>query len=401
MLFNSLNKKLKKSYGVINPELGKMVFPNGEAEYIYVGTILNNLFKNNNVFDLIKIYASVYTYYKSTLGNTYKTFIYAKKQANHILSDGEIKELIALVMFNLTSTKIDVDNPVDAVYHYRRFVESHLQTVAKIQKYEWQFKTNTVDAGTQNSPLLVNGADGVRDYITSLNIPGIESISYKPTSTLHQTDEIHEINYAIDEYTLYNAKDSSEIARLWFNIYGTENAKIQPSCLSDKVPFSASQVAPKLFSIAVKECNAIEEICQSNKIDYNYNNLVLSSLNYFYQIWLVNFKNLRLGQSEDLKDEYITCFINYNKEAFANSSYSQVMENEKNFPDMIKKLYYRIRSSYEKNNFVFIDDGLTEEFLMEFVSDKNDIEKIKPIIYKKLMNDWVSLGEEADHHYLT
>ena len=77
------------------------------------------------------------------------------------------------------------------------------------------------------------------------------------------------------------------------------------------------------------------------------------------------------------------------------------MENEKNFPDMIKKLYYRIRSSYEKNNFVFIDDGLTEEFLMEFVSDKNDIEKIKPIIYKKLMNDWVSLGEEADHYYLT
>ena len=77
MLFNSLNKKLKKSYSVINPELGKMVFPNGEAEYIYVGTILNNLFKNNNVFDLIKIYASVYTYYKSTLGNTYKTFIYA------------------------------------------------------------------------------------------------------------------------------------------------------------------------------------------------------------------------------------------------------------------------------------------------------------------------------------
>ena len=57
--------------------------------------------------------------------------------------------------------------------------------------------------------------------------------------------------------------------------------------------------------------------------------------------------------------------------------------------------------AYEKNNFVFIDDGLTEEFLMEFVSDKNDIEKIKPIIYKKLMNDWVSLGEEADHHYLT
>ena len=227
MLFNSLNKKLKKSYGVINPELGKMVFPNGEAEYIYVGTILNNLFKNNNVFDLIKIYASVYTYYKSTLGNTYKTFIYAKKQANHILSDGEIKELIALVMFNLTSTKIDVDNPVDAVYQYRRFVESHLQTVAKIQKYEWQFKTNTLDAGTQNSPLLVNGADGVRDYITSLNIPSIESISYKRTSTLHLTDENHDINYAIDEYTLYNAKDSSEIARLWFNIYGTENAKIQ------------------------------------------------------------------------------------------------------------------------------------------------------------------------------
>ena len=64
MFFNSLNKKLKKSYSVVNPEIGKLIFPNGEAEYIYVGTMLDTLFSKRDVFELIKIYASVYSYYK-------------------------------------------------------------------------------------------------------------------------------------------------------------------------------------------------------------------------------------------------------------------------------------------------------------------------------------------------
>ena len=67
MFFNSLNRKLKKSYSVVNPEIGRMVFPNGEAEYIYVGTFLNTLFSKRDVFELLKVYVSVYTYRKGSL----------------------------------------------------------------------------------------------------------------------------------------------------------------------------------------------------------------------------------------------------------------------------------------------------------------------------------------------
>ena len=176
MFFNSLNRKLKKSYSVVNPEIGRMVFPNGEAEYIYVGTILNSLFSKRDVFELLKVYVSVYTYYKSTMGNTAKTYSYAKKKASGMLIDSEVKNLIALVMFNLTASKVGISDPVAAVLQYRGFVDSYLETVEGIQKNAWRFKPDTVDAGTVNSPLLVDGVCGVYDYINALKIFGVEEI---------------------------------------------------------------------------------------------------------------------------------------------------------------------------------------------------------------------------------
>lgn len=401
MFFNSLNRKLKKSYGSVNPEIGRMVFPNGEAEYLYVGTILNTLFNKHDVFELLKVYASVYAYYKSELGNAAKTYLYAKKRAGNLLVDGEIKDLIALVMFNLTSSKAGISDPVAAVRQYRGFVDSYLQTVEGIKKNEWCFKPKTVDAGTVNSPLLVSGVSGVRDYINALAIPGVEKVTYKRTSTLHLTDENCGVSYPIDEYKLYNAKNSSEIATLWFNIYGTENTEVQPACFSGRMPFFAPQVAPELFAMAVKECAAIENICRSAAVDFDLNRLVLSSLAYFYQVWTIAFKNIRLGQSKELEKAYVDCFVSYNKETFANSSYSQVIENEKVFPELLERIFYRIRTAYEKNNFTFVDDGLSTEFICEFISNKTEAEKIREVIAEKLMIDWVKLGNEANQRYLT
>ena len=59
MFFNSLKTKLKKSYSTLNKELQPKVFPKGEPEYIYIGTVLNVLFKKSDIFKLIQIYASV------------------------------------------------------------------------------------------------------------------------------------------------------------------------------------------------------------------------------------------------------------------------------------------------------------------------------------------------------
>lgn len=121
-----LKRNLQKSYSTLNKELQHKVFPHGEPEYIYVGTILNALFKEADLFKLIQIYASVYTYYKLEMGNSYTTFVYTKKKAAGILTDYESKTLIALVMLNTTSNKTAISDPVSQIDVYRRFVIEYI-----------------------------------------------------------------------------------------------------------------------------------------------------------------------------------------------------------------------------------------------------------------------------------
>lgn len=401
MFFNSLNKKLKKSYSVVNPEIGKLIFPNGEAEYIYVGTMLDTLFSKRDVFELIKIYASVYSYYQSTMGNTAKTYTYAKKKAGSMLSDGEIKNFVAFVMFNLTASKAGVSDPVAAVRQYRGFVDSYLQTVDGIKKNEWRFKPDTVNAGTAQSPLLVDGVCGVRDYIEALNVPGVEKITYTRTSSLHLTEESCGVSYAIDEYTLYNAANSTEIAKLWFNIYGTENTDVQPACFSSKVPFSVERVAPELFSAVKMECGRIEEIAKNAQSQYDRLKLVTATFAYFYVIWTFSFKGIRAYQCDEVETRFTGEFVSFIKQEFENAPYKAVLESETTFKDILKRVDRRVRNSYHNNNRTLVDDGLSTEFLMEFVEDAASTERIKVIISKRIMGDWVAVGTEADQKYLT
>ena len=401
MFFNSLKSKLKKSYTALNPEIGRMIFPNGESEYIYVGTMLNTLFNKRNVFELIKIYASVYSYYQSTVGNAAKSYSYAKKKATSILNDGEIKNLLALIMLNLTAQKANISDPISAIRQYRDFIDSYLQTVEVIKQNEWRFKPNSVDAGTASSPLLVAGIDGVHDYINTLSIPDVEKITFKRTSSLHLTDEICKVDYAIDEYTLYNAKNSAEIAKLWFNIYGTENTTILPACLSIKEPFTATKIIPELFDEAVKELKNIEEITKNAQIQYDFVNFVTATFAYYYIIWLFSFKGIRGYQADEVEKGYIDGFIAYAKEAFENAPYKRVVESGEVFKAMLKRVDLRVRNSYHANNHTLVDDGLSNEFLLEFIADATAAQKIQPLISKRIMEDWVLLGQNADDKYLT
>ena len=401
MFFNSLNRKLKKSYGVVNPEICRMVFPNGEAEYIYVGTGLNTLFSKRDVFELLKVYVSVYTYYKSTMGNTAKTYTYAKKKASGMLLEGEVKNLIALVMFNLTASKAGISDPVAAVRQYRGFVDSYIETVEGIQKNARRFKPDTVDAGTVNSPLLVDGVCGVRDYINALKIPGVEEITYKRNSSLHLTDENCRVSYAIDEYKLYNAKDSSEIATLWFNIYGTENTDVQPACFSDKTPFSADKVAPELFETVTKEWKNIENIVQNAQIPYDQVKLITSTFAYFYVIWTFSFKGIRGYQCDEIEKRYTDGFAEYVKQAFENAPYKAVLESEDTLKDMLKRVDRRVRNSYHENNRTLIDDGLSREFILEFISDEAAGGRIVDAVSRRIFEEWIAVGADADQRYLT
>ena len=401
MFFNSLNKKLKKSYNVINPEIGRLVFPNGEAEYIYVGTMLDALFSKRDVFELIRIYASVYSYYQSTMGNTAKTYMYAKKKAGNILSDREVKNFVAFVMFNLTTSKAGRADPVAAVRQYRGFVDSYLQTVDGIKKNEWRFKPNTVNAGTAQSPLLVDGVCGVRDYIETLNVPGVEKITYERTSSLYLTDESCGVNYAIDEYTLYNEANSTEIAKLWFNIYGTENTDVQPACFSSKIPFTADKAASELFAVVKMECVRIEEIAKEAQTQVDRLKLVTATFAYFYVIWTFSFKGIRAYQCKDVETKFTGDFVTYIHTEFENAPYKAVLDCEATFKDMLKRVDCRVRNSYHNNNRTLVDDGLSTEFLMEFIEDTTVVVHIKENVSKRIIENWVVVGTEADQLYLT
>ena len=388
MFFNSLERKLKKSYSDINKDIQPMVFPRGEQEYVYVGTMLNYLFKKQDVFQLMQIYVSVYTYYKLELGNSAKTFDYAKKKAAGVLSDYDCKTLIAFIMLNLTADKSTITDPVAKVNEYRGYVHSYLNTVEVIANNLWRFKTEPISAGTVNSPILVAGTLGVHEYINALIIPGVEKISFSRTSALSLTDEYSKISYVIDEYTLTDANTGTKIASLWFNIYGTENTNVRPVCFSEKTPFSAPKVAPELFSTALKQWKSIEKLCQNVQVSYDYEKLAIATFTYFLVIWEFSFANIRAGQASDLEDIYIDKFV-------------QIFDNEQIFKNALKRVDKRVRVSYQANNHTLLDDGLSDEFISEFVLDKASASKIQTEIANIMMNDWANIGKKADQTYLT
>lgn len=401
MFFNSFKSKLKKSYTAINPELQRLVFPYGEQEYIYVGTILNTLFKKKDIFKLIQIYASVYTYYKSMMGNAARTYEYAKKKTAGILSDVETKNLIALVMLNLTSNKATISDPVEKVREYTRFINNYLETVEGIKKNAWRFKTAPISAGTTNSPILVDGICGIHEYIKALKIPGVEKVSFARTSTLHLTDQIAKVDFAIDEYTLTNERTGEKIAALWFNMYGTENTDVQPACFSDKKPFSVDALTPEVFNAAVNEWQAIERICQDAQVTYDQSKLVVSTFSYFYIVWMFGFTGIRSGQAMELQEKYVEKFIEYNRESFGNYTYAQVIENEKIISPMLTSVDRRIRDSWHANNRTLVDDQVWDEYINEFITDAEMAAKVKSQIARRIMDVWFMLGRKADEEYLT
>ena len=396
-----LKRNLQKSYSTLNKELQHKVFPHGEPEYIYVGTILNALFKEADLFKLIQIYTSVYTYYKLEMGNSYTTFVYTKKKAAGILTDYESKTLIALVMLNTTSNKTAISDPVSQIDVYRRFVIEYLNTVEGIKKNQWRFDTKQISAGTVNSPLLVAGISGVNKYIDDLKVPGVEKISFSRTSSLHLTDTGCNVSYSIDEYTLNDAATGEKLASLWFNIYGTENTDVQPACFSDKTPFSAEKVAPDLFGEGITQWQAVEEICKSKQVVYDHAKLVISTFAYFYKVWEFSFKRLRAGQAMDLEDLFVDKFAQYNKEVFEGFPEQQIYDNAQRLKDMLKRVDSRIRESYHANNMTLVDDGLTDEYISEFISNVDSLPKVKDAIAEKLMLEWKRIGEKADETYLT
>ena len=230
MFFNSLDKKLKKSFGMLNPVLRDQVFPNGEKEFVYVGTMLNFLFKGREITQLILIY----TYYSLEMGNAYKTYEYAIKKTENLLDRDDTITLIGLVMLNKTSVKNFNANPVEEVNRYKGYAKEYIDTVTTINQNKEKFATKKENVGAVNNPILVDGIKGAHKYIESIDFASVNEVKYWKSTSLSLTDDETKIDYIIDEYTIVDEKTKEEIAKLWFNIYGIESCVIAPEHLKFK-----------------------------------------------------------------------------------------------------------------------------------------------------------------------
>ena len=127
MFFNSFDRKLKKSYGVLNPMFKDKIFPMGEKEYLYVGMTIKAYFGENKTFPLIQTYASVYTYFGLEGGNIATTYDYARRKCTGMLNDDETALFVAIVVFNASAPKDSSMNPIDEIQKYKKIVIDQVQ----------------------------------------------------------------------------------------------------------------------------------------------------------------------------------------------------------------------------------------------------------------------------------
>lgn len=136
-------------------------------------------------------------------------------------------------------------------------------------------------------------------------------------------------------------------------------------------------------------------------MSYDKLTLVTATYVYLYVIWAFSFSGIRTYQCDEVMKIYLDNFVTCVKRAFEDAPYKKVLEIEDTFKNMLERVDRRIRNSYHENNRTLVDDGLSDEFILEFISNSDEVKKIKQLISQKIMKDWVVLGLEADRHYLT
>ena len=195
MFFNSINKQLRKMYQNINPQLKDKVFPNGENEFVFVGTMLNQIFqKKFSLQELIQLYASTHTYHILEKGNSYKTYNYLKNKNNNLNND-DIFSLIALVTLIYSNNNYK-NNSREKLFEHKSYAQNYVDIVNGIEKNKHIFATkNNDEIGTSSNPIMVSGITGIQKY---LDDSGCNAIIKNSIVALSLTDTSTNITYCID-----------------------------------------------------------------------------------------------------------------------------------------------------------------------------------------------------------
>ena len=233
MFFNSFKSKMKKTYKTLNVSLKDKVFPNGEAEFIYVTEILNMQYSNSNLKELISAYGSIYVYSALEKGNYYGILKYAKKKMPDY-SDDDIVTMIALVVLNQSQNKNFQKPLLEQLNKFKESIKAEISTFIAIEQHPEIFETKNDDnIGDIDNPILLPGLSGVEKYFSNIVSKDGKPINYKRSGCTYYTDSTTNIDYAIDQYTI-STEDGKKICDIFVNEYGTEICNLCPKELKFK-----------------------------------------------------------------------------------------------------------------------------------------------------------------------
>ena len=236
MFFNSFNKRMKNAYNALNPQARMMVFPNGEDEFIYVATLLDNNFKNRELTSLFQIYGSVRTFVALERGNYNYIVDYSKRKMTNF-SEDEVFTMIAIAMSTMlpSSNIAFADKSNSLMEQCKKSVKSELNTILQINDNVDIFATKDDEkVGTLDNPILLPGVSGVEKYFDKLVTKENDEITYKRINCIYLTDNTTGINYALDEYEVYSKETNKKICSVYINEYGTSECKCYPKELKVK-----------------------------------------------------------------------------------------------------------------------------------------------------------------------
>ena len=166
----------------------------------------------------------------------------------------------------------------------------------------------------------------------------------------------------------------------------------------DQKTFSVDVIADGLAELCIKELIDIMGICHKHNVSYDEKKLIISTFCYFYTIWTVNYGQIKLKNYQELESRYTNHFCNFNRAQFETASYKDVIENEHVFKEQLVRVDKRVRKSYHANDGVFVDDGISDEFILEFIESSNDKERIKAEIVLKILKNWAHVAHQAGKH---
>ena len=248
MFFDSFKKDMKNVWKNYDPEIRDAIFPNGEAEFLYVTNALRVLFKNRDIQSLISIYSAVYSFTIMERGNTMAIRLFAKRNMREYNED-EIVTMIALVMLNQTPNKNFNSNIVDQLEIIKNGIAHETLTQMGVKNHIDVFSTkDNGKVGTSDNPILVSGVSGVEKYLNNILTDSGDEIEYKRESCLYKTEPTTNIHYAVEEYHITNKRTREDLGVLIFNEYGSSICDICPNGFKFKIDNKNKNEADKKIS---------------------------------------------------------------------------------------------------------------------------------------------------------